>query len=53
MNADQFYKEVENYLVIAYSKPPSDSAELGRLLTEKGVDSSTRSSLLKKISEHN
>jgi len=53
MNANQFYKEAENYLVNAYSKPPSDSAELERLLIEKGVDSSTRSNLSKKVSEQN
>jgi len=53
MNANQFYSEAENYLVHAYSRPPSDSAELERLLIENGIDSSTRSSLLKKISEQN
>jgi hypothetical protein len=52
MNADQFYKEAENYLVNAYSRPPSDSAELQRLLAEKQIDTAASARLLAKIKEH-
>jgi hypothetical protein len=49
MNADQFYKEAENYLAHAYSKPPANSAELERLMSEKRIDPATRQRLLSEI----
>jgi hypothetical protein len=52
MNADQFYKEAENYLIHAYSKPPSNLAELERFLAEKQIDPAASARLLAKIAEH-
>jgi hypothetical protein len=53
MNAGQFYAEAEKYLVNAYSKAPTDSAELDHLLTRKRIDPATHARLLMKIRDHN
>jgi hypothetical protein len=41
-NAPFFYKEVERYLVNAYSRPPADTSELEKLLAEYVSDQSVR-----------
>ena len=48
-NAPNFYKNVERYLVNAYSRPPSDSAELERLLAQYIDDNGERARILDQV----
>lgn len=48
-NAPDFYKSVERYLVNAYSRPPTDTAELERLLSQYVDDNSVRTQILESV----
>lgn len=48
-NAPRFYADVERYLVNAYSRPPSDTAELERLLSQYVEDDALRSRILERV----
>jgi hypothetical protein len=48
-NAVDFYKNVERYLVNAYSRPPADSAQLERLLSQYVDDNRVRARILEAV----
>ncbi len=48
-NAPAFYKNVERYLVNAYSRPPADSAQLERLLSQYVNDNGVRARILEEV----
>jgi hypothetical protein len=48
-NAPDLYVNVERYLVTAYSRPPSDAAELERLLARYVDDNSVRNRILEQV----
>lgn len=48
-NAPDFYKNVERYLVNAYSRPPADPAELERLLAQHVDDNGVRARILEEV----
>ncbi len=48
-NAPDFYKNVERYLISAYSRPPPDPAELERLLAHYVDDNSVRARILEEV----
>lgn len=48
-NAPDFYKNVEQYLVIAYTRPPADSAQLERLLAQYVDDNGVRARILEAV----
>jgi hypothetical protein len=48
-NAPDFYKNVERYLVNAYSRPPADSAELEQLLAHYVDDNGVRARILEEV----
>jgi hypothetical protein len=48
-NAPDFYKNVERYLVDAYSRPPADSAQLERLLSQYVDDNGVRTRILEEV----
>jgi hypothetical protein len=47
--APHFYKDVERYLVNAYTRPPTDSAELERLLSQYVDDNGVRARILEEV----
>ena len=47
--APDFYKTVEKYLVSAYSRPPTDSAQLARLLSQYVDDNDVRVRILAEV----
>ena len=47
--APDFYKTVEKYLVSAYSRPPTDSAQLERLLSQYVDDNDVRVRILAEV----
>ncbi len=51
-NAPEFYENVERYLVNAYSRPPADSAQLERLLSQYVDDNGVRARILKNVRSH-
>ncbi|SRR5712692_9085949 len=48
-NAPDFYRNVERYLVNAYSRPPADPAELERLLAQYVDDNGVRARILEEV----
>jgi len=48
-NAPDFYKNVEQYLVISYTRPPADLAELERLLAQYVDDNGVRDRILDQV----
>jgi len=48
-NAPNFYENVERYLVNAYSRPPADSAQLERLLSQYVDDNGVRARILENV----
>jgi hypothetical protein len=48
-NAADFYQNVERYLANAYSRPPSDAAELERLLARYVDDNDVRNRILEQV----
>jgi hypothetical protein len=48
-NAPDFYKNAEQYLVIAYTRPPADSAQLERLLAQYVDDNGVRARILEEV----
>jgi len=48
-NAPDFYKNVERYLVNAYTRPPADPAQLERLLAQYVNDNGVRARILEQV----
>jgi hypothetical protein len=51
-SASDFYKNVERYLVNAYSRPPADFDQLERLLSQYVDDNSVRTRILDDVRKH-
>ena len=48
-NAPDFYKNVERYLINAYTRPPADPAQLERLLAQYVDDNGVRARILEQV----